>query len=333
VLVVMALVLLWGARAWGHDSLLVLGSALLAILRLCAYDDDLANPLAWTVVALTALAWALTERREMVRAGFLTVAGLFALFGAAQWLTFAGAPRPLHGLVIVVIGSLGLLASQTLRRASTLTRTVAEGLSVTWAAAGLAMAESSPSHRALELTVLGVAAGITAYLSEDRRPAGWVSGLLLTAASWIRLEDNNVQTVEWYTVPAATALLFYGIRRLRHHPSESTWRCLGPGMGLALTPSLWLALDEPISWRGLFVAFASVTLVALGVQFRLAAPFALGVVATALLALRYIWPVAAFIPRWTLLFVVGGVLLAVGMTWESRVNDVRAAGGYVRGLR
>ena len=333
VLVVAALVLLWGARAWGHDSLLVLGWALLAILRVCAYYDDLADPVAWTVVALTALAWALTERREMVRAGFLTVAGLFALFGAAQWLTFAGAPRPFHGLVIVVIGSLGLVASQTLHRASTLTRIVAEGVSVTWAAAGLAMAESSPSHRALELTVVGVAAGITAYLSEDRRPAGWVSGLLLTAASWIRLEDNNVQTVEWYTVPAATALLFYGIRRLRHHPGESTWRYLGPGMGLALTPSLWLALDEPISWRGLFVAFASLTLVALGVQFRLAAPFALGVVATALLALRYIWPVAAFIPRWTLLFVVGGVLLTVGMTWESRVNDVRAAGGYVRGLR
>ena len=332
VLVVVALVLLCGARVWGHDSLLVLGLALLAILRICAYYDDLADPLAWTLIALAALAWALTERRPVVRAGFLIVAGLFALFGAAQWLTFARAPRPFHGLVIVVIGSLGLLASQTLR-ATALTRGVAEGLSVTWAVAGLAMADSSPSHRALELTVAGVAAGITAYLSEDRRRAGWVSGVLLTVASWIRLADNNIQTVEWYTVPAAAALLFYGVRRLRRDPRESTWRCLGPGMGLALTPSLFLALDEPISWRGLFVAFASVTLVALGVQVRLAAPFALGVVATGLLALRNIWPVAAFIPRWTLLFLVGGVLLGVGMTWESRVNDVRAAGGFVRGLR
>lgn len=332
VLVVAALVLLWGARAWGHDTLLVLGSALLAIMRVCAYYDDLADPLAWTVIALTALACALTERRELVRAGFLAVAGLFALFGAAQWLTFAEAPWPFHGLVIAVIGSLGLVASQTLREAA-LTRGVAEGLSVTWAVAGLAMAESSPSHRALELTVLGVAAGITAYLSEDRRKAGWVSGLLLTVASWIRLADNNIQIVEWYTVPAAMALLFYGVRRLRRDPRESTWRCLGPGMGLALSPSLFLALGEPISWRGLFVAFASVALVALGVQVRLAAPFAIGVVATGLLALRNIWPVAAFIPRWTLLFIVGGVLLGVGMTWESRVNDVRAAGGFVRGLR
>lgn len=332
VLVLVALVLLAGARVWGHDMFLVLGFALLAIARVCAYYDHLADPLAWTLIALTCLAWARLERRPLVNAGFLTVAGLFALAGAGQWLIFVQAPLPFRGLVIVAIGSLGLLASQRLH-ALVLTRGVAEVLSVTWAGTGLAIAGSSPSHRALELTVAGVAAGITAYLSKDRRKAGWVSGLLLAAASWIRLVDNNVQTVEWYTVPAATALLFYGARRLRHDPRESTWRCLLPGMGLALTPSLFLALDEPISWRGLLVAFASVTLVAVGLQVRLAAPFVVGVVATGLLALRNIWPVAAFIPRWTLLFLVGGVLLGVGMTWESRVNDVRTAGGFVRGLR
>ena len=94
-----------------------------------------------------------------------------------------------------------------------------------------------------------------------------------------------------------------------------------------------MALDEPVSWRGLFVGLASVALVALGVRVRLAAPFAMGVAATGLLALRNIWPVAAFIPRWTLLFLIGGVLLGMGMTWESRVNNVRTASRYVRGLR
>ncbi|MEP7369477.1 MAG: hypothetical protein ABI662_07475 [Dermatophilaceae bacterium] len=332
VLVFVALLLLWGARLWGHDMLLVLGLALLGIIRVFAYYNDLADPLAWTLMSFAALALAVSERREMFRVGFLTAAGLFALFGAALWLTLAGVPRPFQGLVIVVIGSLALVASQGLR-SSAHTRWVAEGLSVIWAAAGLGMAEGSASHGALELTVIGVATGITAYLSEDRRRAGWVSGVLLTLASWIRLAGNNVQAVEWYTVPAAMALLFYGARRLRRDPRESTWRCLGPGMMLALTPSLLLTLDEPISWRGLFVAMASLTLVALGVQLRLAAPFAMGVAATGLLALRNIWPVAVFIPRWTLLFLVGGVLLGVGMTWESRVNDVRTADGFVRGLR
>ena len=337
VLVIAAAILFCAARLWRNDFLLLLAWVPLVIMRICSYYidpvfDDLADPLAWTMMAFASLAWALTERRRMVRAGFLTASGLFVLAGAAQWLTFAQVPRSFHGLVIVAIGSLGLLASQRLR-ATALTRGIGEGLSVTWVLAGLAVADSSASHRALELTVAGVAAGITAYLSEDRRRAGWVSGVLLTVASWIRLADNDIQTVEWYTVPAAAALLVYGIRRLRHDPGESTWRCLGPGMALALTPSLLLALDEPISWRGLFVGLASVALVALGVRVRLAAPFALGVVATGLLALRNLWPVAAFIPRWTLLFIVGGVLLAVGLTWESRVNDVRKAGGFVGGLR
>ena len=255
-----------------------------------------------------------------------------------QWLTFGQVPRAFQGLVIVVIGSTGLLVAQWLlasRRApdSAPARLVGEGISVTWLVAGLALADASPSHRALELTVAGVAAGVTAYVSRDRRRAGWVSGVLLTIASWIRLADNDVQAVEWYTLPAATALLVYGARRLRRDAGESTWRCLGPGLALALVPSLGLALGEPVSWRGVLVALASVALLALGVRLRLAAPFAFGAVATALLAVRNIWPVAAFIPRWSLLFLIGGGLLVTGMTWESRANDVRTAARYLRGLR
>jgi hypothetical protein len=281
------------------------------------------------------------ERRSVVSAGFLTASGLSALFAAATWLVFLHAPRPFLGLVIVVIGCLGLLASQRLptsrrfldRSLTRLARMVGEGVSVTWLVAGLTLADRSPSHRALELTVAGVALGITGYLSPDRHRAGWVSGMLLTTASWVRLMDLNAQSVEWYTLPAAAALLVYGTRRLRRDPAGSTWRTLGPGLSLALTPSLWLALDEPLSWRGLLVGLASAALLALGAGLRLAAPFALGGFATGLLALRNFWPLAAFVPRWTLLFLLGALLLATGMTWESRVNDVRTAGRYVRGLR
>lgn len=346
VLAVVATGLLCGARLWRNDVFLLLGLLLLVILRVFAYNDELADPLAWTLIALACLGWALTESRLPVRAGFLTVAGLFALFGAIQWLAFAQVPRPYQGLVIVVIGSLGLLASQGLAASQTLAeyarsgraqaRTISEGLSVIWIVVGLVMADRSPSHGAAELTVVGAASGIMAYLSQDRRRAGWVSGVLLTAASWIRLADNDIQAVEWYTRPAATALLVYGARRLRRdqaESAESSLRCLGPGLALALLPSLLVAVREPVSPRALFVGLASVALVVLGVLVRLAAPFALGVFATATLAVREVWPVAAYIPRWTLLFLLGGVLLGMGMTWESRVNDVRSATRYVRGLR
>jgi hypothetical protein len=332
VLFVFAVVLLGAASLWRHDSLLALAVVLLAVMRVCAYYDRLADPLAWTLIAAVGLAWSLTERRPAVAAVFLAGAGLSALLGAAHWLIYVQWPPPFQGLAIIVIGSLGLLAAQR-TPATTLTRHVAEGLSVTWMVVGLGMADRSPSHRAVELTVAGVAAGITGYLSQDRRRAGWVSGVLLTAASWIRLTDSDVQVVEWYTLPAATALLVYGAARLRRDPTDSTWRTLGPGLALALTPSLLSALDEPVSWRGLLVGLASVAILALGVGLRLAAPFGLGAASTGLLALRHFWPLAAFVPRWTLLFVLGGVLLATGMTWETRVNDVRTAGRYVRGLR
>jgi hypothetical protein len=327
-----AVVLLGGARLWHRDLLLMFGLTVLALLRVWAFQDDLAGPLSWTLIASVGLGWALAERRVTIRASFLTLAGLSALLGAAQWLIFLQAPVQFRGLVIVLVGSGGLVAAQRLPR-SALTRAVGEGLSVTWLVAGVAMASSSPSYRAAELTVVGVAAGIMAHLSADRRRAGWVSGVLLTIASWIRLADSDIQAVEWYTLPAATALLVYGTRRFRQDPGESSWRCLGPGLALALVPSFLLAVSEPVSWRGLAVALACVGLVVLGVRLRLAAPFALGILATAVLALREIWPVAAFIPRWSLLFLVGGVLLGMGMTWEARVRNVRTASQYVRGLR
>jgi hypothetical protein len=150
-------------RLWRHDFLLVLALSVLGVVRVCAFYDDLADPLAWTLIGVACLAWALTEWRPVVRAGFLTMAGLFALFAAAQWLTFAQVPRPFHGLVIVAFGSLGLMASQRLRATATevvSTRVVIERLSVTWAVVGLAMAGGPPSHRAVELTVAGVATGI-----------------------------------------------------------------------------------------------------------------------------------------------------------------------------
>lgn len=339
-LVMVAAILLCGARLWRQDVLLVLGLIVLVIMRIYAFRDDLADPLAWTLVAPAFLALAMTDHRSAARAAFQTAAGLAALAGIAQWMSLVEVPGPLQGLVLVACGSLGLLASQSpsarAPKAWPRTRLVCEGLSVTWVLAGLAVAESSPTHGAAELTVAGVATGITAYLSPDRRPAGWVSGVLLTAASWIRLADSDIQVVEWYTVPAAAALLVYGTQRLRQDPggsAESSLRCLGPGLSLALLPSLVLAMSEPVSWRGLLVSLASVSLVVLGMQARLVAPFALGAVGTGLLAVQNVGPVAAFVPRWTLLFLVGGVLLATGMTWESRVNDLRTAGRYVRGLR
>ena len=89
----------------------------------------------------------------------------------------------------------------------------------------------------------------------------------------------------------------------------------------------------PVSLRGVLVAVAGLTALALGVHRRLAAPFVLGALTTGLLALRHLEPYAEAVPRWVVLAGAGVVLLGVGVTWESRRRDLDRAGRYLVGLR
>ena len=61
---------------------------------------------------------------------------------------------------------------------------------------------------------------------------------------------------------------------------------LGTGLALALLPSLLLALEDPLSMRGVLVGAAGVAALALGVRERLAAPLLAGAATIALLAVR-----------------------------------------------
>jgi hypothetical protein len=108
---------------------------------------------------------------------------------------------------------------------------------------------------------------------------------------------------------------------------------LGSGLLLALVPSLLLALDEPVSLRGALVGAAGVLTLAVGVNQRLVAPFALGALTTGVLAVRHLQPVAEAVPRWVSLGAVGLALLVVGVTWEARRRNLETAGRYLAELR
>ena len=94
--------------------------------------------------------------------------------------------------------------------------------------AAVAAATNESAALALHLTVLGALVSGTALLHRDRRQAAWVGGLLLAAATWIRLADIGVDTPEAYTLPSAAALLVIGLDRLRRHPTAPTWTALSP---------------------------------------------------------------------------------------------------------
>jgi len=59
-------------------------------------------------------------------------------------------------------------------------------------------------------------------------------------------------------------------------------------------------------------------------------PLAAGAFAITLVVLRVLGPQVAHLPRWLSLGVAGALLIAVGATWEKRLQDIRVAGDRLR---
>lgn len=198
-------------------------------------------------------------------------------------------------------------------------------------------AGAAPGSRAtwvaVYLTLAGASATAMSLLRADRHSVGWLGGLLLVLASWVRLADIGVEEPEAYTLPAAVALLVVGLVHLRRNPGSSTMAALSPGLLLALVPSLLWVLAEPIALRSMLLGVATLVLVLGGVRLRWSAPVVHGAVVGTVLVLRLTTPVAEAVPRWALIGAAGALLVALGITWERRVRDARALTGYVRGLR
>jgi cell division protein FtsW (lipid II flippase) len=205
---------------------------------------------------------------------------------------------------------------------------------VAWTAgADLGPSAAEPTWAAVYLTITGAGASAMALLRADRRLVGWLGGLLLAAASWVRLADLGVNTVEAYTLPAALALLVVGVVHLRHNPRAATMVALSPGLALALVPSLLWVLPDPLSLRSVLLGAACLVLLVAGVRLHWSAPVVFGALVGTVLVLRLATPIAEAVPRWALIGAAGAVLVAMGITWERRVRDAKRLAGYVRGLR
>jgi hypothetical protein len=288
---------------------------------------------AWPVAAVLAGVAAVLGRgavRAVAAGSTVALAGL----ATAPWSAVLGADVPVRGFVAAAAAGVALVAAQLPRlRRDPLVRTGLEVGAAVTAVRATAYALPSPWWLAATLTVTGAAVVAVALLAGDRRRAGWLGGLLLVAASWVRLADAGVDQVEAYTLPSALALLVVGVVAMRRDPSRASVPSLGPGLALALAPSLVLSLEDPVSVRGLLTGLAGLVLVALGVALRWSALLVAGAVVTAVLAVRHLTPVAAGLPRWIVLGTAGVALVVVGATWEKRRRDVRAAARYVAALR
>ena len=254
----------------------------------------------------------------------------------AEWLALAG---------LLVIGAVALVApyaparwwrcdDPAEARFGIEAGAAAAALPLLFAGVALAPAGAQSEWTAVYLTTAGVVVTLMSLLRADRRELGWAGGLLLAMASWVRLWDLGVSAPEAYTLPSAAALLVVGVVHLRRNPEASTMTALGPGLSLALVPSLLWALNDPTDLRSLLLGLGCLILVLAGAGLRWTAPIALGATVGALLVIRLAAPyVADAVPRWVLLGTAGALLVALGATWERRLGEARQVVGYVRALR
>ena len=204
--------------------------------------------------------------------------------------------------------------------------------------------------------VLGAAAALTWWQGAGTAAMGLavaVGGAVLLAASPVELPRRWLGTDEMRTVAGLgcvaglvasgadghrlwLALLAVGWRRRVAEPAYRSWTAYGPGLVLALGPSLLRAVTDSGNLRPLLLGLAALLVLASGVARRLQAPLVIGsavLVADAVVQLApYLAAFYDVVPRWVTIGAVGLVLLAAGATYEQRVRDLRRVGRRVAGL-
>jgi hypothetical protein len=302
------------------------GAVLFAIGTLSALPDDLMTALVLLVAtAAAALLMTRTDPTAEIASGLFPLAFAGLVWSACEVASVPAVDRAAP--VLLILGALSIWRPQVVRETSS------AAVSLVLAAASVDAAADTSWALALHLTLAGALVTTTSLVHPSRRSLGWVGGLLLAAASWVRLYDIGVHTPEAYTLPSALVLVALGSWQLRRDPAESTLTMLAPGLGLATVPSLLVALGDPFSLRALLLGGACLALVLVGVAARWNAPLVVGSVVGALLVLRELAPYSATVPPWLLIALSGTLLTVVGVTWESRMRNVRTAAGYVGSLR
>ena len=328
---------------------LVVAALLAAAQPLSWYDETLTAACLLATLALLALAHR-SARQPLVAAA--AGAGAVVALAGLVWTLGALADRPEHLTALVATGVVGLVAlgrgslpddttvgTTATTRGPGLPRAVVEAtcglVAVPLLGLGAEAAQRPASWAAVHLTVLGVAAVALSLLRPDRRPVAALGALLLAGATWLRLADLGVSEPEPYTLPSAAALTAVGLWQLRRRPELSTRLAVGPGLTLALLPSLlWTLADDGSDLRVLLLGLACLGLVLAGTVRRWSAPLVLGAVVGAVVAIREGAPyVDAAVPRWSLLALAGAVLVVVALSWESRLADARRTSAYLTRLR
>ena len=286
---------------------------------------------ALVLAALTGACALLALRRQDERAGAVALALVAQLAAGLVWTLgeLLDLDEPWRAIPVVLV-----LAAIALPKPLVAAEVSALAAASGWSLIALEDPESTATTLAIQLTLVGAALTASALLHPSRRLLAPFGGLLLAAATWVRLYDVGVRVPEAYTMPSALVLIALGWWWLRRDPETETLTALLPGLLLATVPSvLRIYGSDPLTLRSLLLGLACLGLVLAGVRLRWTAPLAVGAVVGALVVLRESGPYAADVPPWILIGLAGALLTIVGVTWETRLRDLRSSAAYLARLR
>ncbi len=270
-----------------------------------------------TLLALLAVAGVAGVCAALLRAAALRGASagvaVVALLGLVVAIAEALDRPAARGPALVVAAGAVLVAGTRARLGETVTLVVA-GLGAAGVGAGALLAADAPEpYLAVALTV-----AVPALLLAGREALAWTGLAVAVTAVWAWAGAADVRLLEAYTLPAAAAALTPAALGRR----GSSWALLGPGLALALLPSLGLAVDAGGA-RPVVLAAAALAVVLAGTRGGRQAPLVIGAVTLLLLGLDALAPVAARLPRWVPIGAAGLALLGAGATWERRLTQLR----------
>lgn len=293
------------------------------------------------LVGVLVAAWAVADRGATlgmlpVLAALATVAALHARAAAGVAALLVGAEvaavSAASGLAVDQVGATllpvaaaALLVSCRVRRVPLEIAAGVLGLS-----AGC-LAATDPGWLSWTLAADGLLA-LALAVRPDRRQVAVGGAMLLSASSWVRLWDADVTSPEPYVLPLAALALLLGHLRRRAQPATGSFAGYGPGLTLLLVPSLVASLASDWPLRAVLLLPAAALVVVVGASERLRAPLAIGGAVLAVDGLHLLAPYAAALPRWSLLALVGTVLVVLGATYEQRRQELARAQERFAGL-
>ncbi len=273
------------------------------------------------LLAIAAAAAAGASRTSWLRRSFAAVASAAVLGESAAAVVSAGGGAAQAGLTVAVAAGIVLVAGAHWRQ-RTAEGPVMETLGLAGLVAGILLAAREERWLAAALTA-AVPMLAVAAVRPARRGYAWCGAAAAVAATWAWLAVANVALLEAYTLPAAAAALIAGAVTWRGHPRGGSWLAFGPGIAVALLPSLVVTIDRGGVARPLLLTGGALLVVLAGARARLQAPLILGALTLLALGVEVLLPVAARLPRWVTIGAAGLVLLWLGATTDRRLTQLR----------